>query len=59
MEQYSPELNDRLLVFACRSKAYQSLFGSVSEYKGIDYAGEGSPHVNESILTGYFFPYFF
>jgi SAM-dependent methyltransferase len=53
IEQYAPELNGRLLDFGCGSKPYQSLFTNVTEYIGVDYAGEGHSHVNESIDVMY------
>ena len=46
---YSGELSGRLLDFGCGAKPYQSLFTKVTEYVGVDYAGEGHDHSNESI----------
>ncbi len=46
---YSAELNGRLLDFGCGAKPYQSLFTRVSEYIGVDFAGEGHDHSNENI----------
>lgn len=50
---YSRELNGRLMDFGCGSKPYQSLFTNVTEYIGLDYAGEGHSHEQESIDVYY------
>lgn len=50
---YSRELNGRLMDFGCGSKPYQSLFSNVTEYVGLDYAGEGHSHEQESIDVYY------
>eukprot|EP01136_Pigoraptor_vietnamica_P003979 Opistho-1_new@33884 len=50
---YSRELNGRLMDFGCGSKPYQSLFTNVTEYVGLDYAGEGHSHEQESIDVYY------
>lgn len=39
--------------FGCGSKPYQSLFTNVTEYVGLDYAGEGHSHEQESIDVYY------
>lgn len=53
VKQYAPTLTGRLLDFGCGSKPYQSLFTNVTEYIGLDYAGEGHPHTNEAIDVFY------
>lgn len=50
---YCRELNGRLMDFGCGSKPYQSLFTNVTEYIGLDYAGEGHSHEQESIDVYY------
>ncbi|MBI2273898.1 MAG: class I SAM-dependent methyltransferase [Bacteroidetes bacterium] len=50
---YSRELTGRLMDFGCGSKPYQSLFTNVSAYVGLDYAGEGHSHEEESIDVYY------
>jgi SAM-dependent methyltransferase len=50
---YSGELSGRLLDFGCGAKPYQSLFTKVTEYVGVDYAGEGHDHSKESIDVYY------
>ncbi len=42
-------LTGRLLDFGCGAKPYKSLFTNVTEYIGVDYAGEGHDHKNENI----------
>ncbi len=46
-------LTGRLLDFGCGSKPYQSLFKNITEYVGVDYAGEGHSHDNEKIDVYY------
>ncbi len=49
INQFAPELRGRVMDFGCGSKPYQSLFTNATEYIGVDYAGEGHSHTNESI----------
>lgn len=49
IKQYAPELQGRVMDFGCGSKPYQSLLINASEYIGVDFAGEGHSHINESI----------
>ncbi|OSZ76877.1 hypothetical protein CAP36_10600 [Chitinophagaceae bacterium IBVUCB2] len=49
IKQFAPQLHGRLMDFGCGSKPYQSLFINATEYIGVDYAGEGHSHTNESI----------
>lgn len=49
IKQYAPELEGRIMDFGCGSKPYQSLFINATEYIGVDFAGEGHSHVNETI----------
>ena len=50
---YSGELSGRLMDFGCGAKPYQSLFTKVTDYVGVDYAGEGHDHTNENIDVYY------
>jgi SAM-dependent methyltransferase len=52
IRQHAPALKGRLLDFGCGSKPYQSLF-EVDEYVGLDYAGPGHSHDNETIDVYY------
>jgi SAM-dependent methyltransferase len=49
----APACKGKLLDFGCGSKPYQSLFTNVTEYVGLDFAGEGHSHENESIDVFY------
>jgi SAM-dependent methyltransferase len=50
---YSHELSGSLLDFGCGNKPYEVLFTNVTKYVGLDYEGEGHPHVNETVDVFY------
>ncbi|MDB5212013.1 MAG: hypothetical protein JWQ30_2840 [Sediminibacterium sp.] len=50
---YSSQLQGRLMDFGCGAKPYQSLFTQVTEYIGLDYAGEGHNHEDEHVDVFY------
>lgn len=51
--RHAGKLKGKMMDFGCGSKPYQSLFTSVDEYIGVDYAGEGHSHENEQIDVFY------
>jgi len=53
ISEYQHLLTGKMLDFGCGSKPYQSLFTNISEYIGVDYAGEGHSHENENIDVYY------
>ncbi|RYZ31384.1 MAG: class I SAM-dependent methyltransferase [Sphingobacteriales bacterium] len=46
LRRHAPRFSGRLLDFGCGIKPYESLF-NVSEYIGVDYAGEGETYTKE------------
>lgn len=47
------QLQGKMMDFGCGSKPYQSVFGHLTEYIGVDYDGEGHSHAHESIDVFY------
>lgn len=52
ISRYSSYMSGKMMDFGCGSKPYQSLF-NVSEYIGVDYAGQGHSHEHEQIDVFY------
>jgi SAM-dependent methyltransferase len=48
LKKYIPEFKGRVLDFGCGIKPYEPLF-SVSEYIGVDYAGEGETYPKDKV----------
>lgn len=49
----APLLTGKMMDFGCGTKPYKPLFVNVTEYIGVDYAGEGHSHANEEIDVYY------
>lgn len=52
INKYAHLLDGKMMDFGCGSKPYEKLF-SVEKYIGVDYNGEGHPHINEKIDVFY------